>query len=87
METLSGILMIAAIAVFVYILIKILSAPIRLLFKILINAALGYIVLFIVNFLGGFVGLSIAMNFLNALIVGFLGVPGVVILIVLELFL
>ena len=57
----------------------------RWLLKLLINAALGYIALFILNFFGGFIGLSLGLNFVNAVVVGFLGVPGVILLTLLKL--
>ena len=84
METLSAILMLAAAVIGVVLLIKVLSAPIRWIFKLLLNAGLGFVALWIVNFFGDFVGLSIDMSFLNCLIVGFFGVPGVILLSILS---
>lgn len=86
METISSLLILGAVILFCYLLLKILSAPIRLVLKLLINAAFGFIILFVVNFLGDFVGISLGINFINALITGFLGIPGVILLIVLKLF-
>ena len=70
----------------VILLLKILSAPIRLAFKLLINAGVGFLILFVVNFFGDFVGFTLGVNFLNALVAGILGVPGVILLIVIKLF-
>ena len=78
METLSSLLMIAAGVVFIILLIKILSAPIRWIFKLLLNALLGFVVLFIFNFFGDFIGITIPITLVSALITGFFGVPGVV---------
>lgn len=86
METISSILILAAVAVGVILLLKILSAPIRLAFKLLINAGVGFLILFVVNFFGDFVGFTLGVNFLNALVAGVLGVPGVILLIVIKLF-
>lgn len=80
METLSSLLMIAAVVVFVILLIRILSAPIRWIVKFLAHAAFGYVLLFVVSFFGDFVGLNIELNLLNSLIAGFFGIPGVVFL-------
>lgn len=87
MENLSTILMAAAIIAAVFVLIKILTKPIRFAFKMLINAAFGFVILFVVNWLGGFVGFSLGVNLINALVAGVLGVPGVILLIVIKLFL
>jgi len=40
--------------------------------------------LLLLNFVGGYFGLHIALNPVTALVVGFLGVPGVVLLLVLR---
>ena len=85
MVTLSSILMIAATVVFIILLIKILSAPIRWIFKLALNALLGFVVLFIFNFFGEFIGISIPINLISSLITGFFGVPGVVFLILYQI--
>ena len=85
METISSLLILGAVILFCFVLIKIISTPMRWLLKLLINAALGYIALFILNFFGGFIGLSLGLNFVNAVVVGFLGVPGVILLTLLKL--
>lgn len=86
METISSLFILAAVAVGVILLLKILSAPIRLAFKLLINAGVGFLILFVVNFFGEFVGFTLGVNFLNALVAGVLGVPGVILLILIKLF-
>lgn len=86
METISSLLILAAVVVGVILLLKILSAPIRLAFKLLINAGVGFLILFVVNFFGEFVGFTLGINLLNALVAGILGVPGVVLLILIKLF-
>ena len=58
--------------------------PLKGLFKLLINGVLGGFILAAINFFGGFVGLHIVINPLTALITGLLGVPGVVLIIILQ---
>ena len=84
METLSGILLIAALVVGAILILKILTKPICWIFKLLLNAAFGFVLLFLVNFFGDPVGIYIGVNFVNALVAGFLGVPGVILLVVLQ---
>ena len=81
METIA-IIVIAVIAVFL--ILKLLTAPIRFAAKMLINALVGFLVLFLLNFVGGIVGLSLGINWFNALIVGIFGAPGVVLLLLLK---
>ena len=45
---------------------------------------MGFVILFVVNWLGAFIGLSLGVNWINALVAGILGVPGVVLLIVIK---
>ena len=84
METVVTVAIIAAAILLLLLLIKILSTPLRLMFKLLLNAAGGVVLLFVFNFLGGFVGLSLGMNWLNALIAGTLGIPGVILLLLVK---
>lgn len=84
METFSSLLLLAAVIVGVILLVKLLSAPFRWIVKLLLNAALGFVLLFVVNYFGGFVGIELGMNLINALVAGFLGVPGIILLLVLK---
>jgi inhibitor of the pro-sigma K processing machinery len=71
----------------IYLVVKIFSWPIKMLVKLLINGVLGAILLVLVNFVGSGFGISLGINAFTALIAGFFGVPGVIFLIVLKLFL
>lgn len=64
---------------------RLLVVPIRILIKLLINGLIGGVFLFLFNLFGSIFNLSIAINPLNALIVGFLGVPGVIILLIYQM--
>jgi inhibitor of the pro-sigma K processing machinery len=70
-----------------YIVGMILVIPIRILIKLLINGLIGGVVLFIFNLIGGIFNLAITLNPLNAIIVGFLGIPGVVLILILQMIL
>ncbi|NLN15414.1 MAG: pro-sigmaK processing inhibitor BofA [Tissierellia bacterium] len=73
--------------VILYILSMILVIPLRILIKLIINGLIGGVILFIFNFLGSFFGLSIVINPFNAVLVGILGVPGVILLLILQVLL
>lgn len=70
-----------------YIVGMLLVIPLRVIFKLIINGLIGGATLFIFNLIGGLFGLGIAINPLNALIVGILGVPGVILLLILQVIL
>lgn len=68
----------------VFIILKILAWPIKKIVKILINIAIGAVLLLIVNYVGAFFNFMIPINWISALVVGLLGIPGVVILAILQ---
>ncbi len=86
MEMLYTVLLIAAVLVAAYVLIKILAAPIKKIFKLLINAVCGFALLFLANFVGGFFDFSIPVNLLTCIIAGAFGIPGVIFLVVVVMF-
>lgn len=77
---------VAAIVILV-VIFKILSFPLKILNKLVINGIIGLVLLYITNLIGGSIGLTIAINPITALIAGFFGIPGVIFLIVYKMFL
>ncbi|MGL4773206.1 MAG: pro-sigmaK processing inhibitor BofA family protein [Clostridium sp.] len=69
--------------VILYIIIKLLKLPI----KLLINGIMGVILLFIVNLFGANFGITIGINIVTSLIAGIFGIPGVAVLLVIQMFL
>lgn len=75
MEELIGIIVSAAA---VFLLIKLISTPIRWFWKICINTLAGCILLTLSNLLAPLTGLYIDITFLHGCLVGFFGLPGYV---------
>lgn len=73
--------------IMLYIMGILLVIPLRIIFKLVINGLIGGVILFLFNLFGGIIGLSIIINPVNSIIVGVLGVPGVVLLLILQLLL
>lgn len=67
-----------------FLVAKLLILPIKIVWKLAVNALVGGITLLIINFIGGFFGLYIQINIITALITGILGVPGVVMILILQ---
>ncbi len=55
------------------------------LIELIINILLGIVVIWLINTFGSSLGISIPLNFITALVVGILGIPGVIILVLLNL--
>ena len=64
-----------------------LLVPMRMLWRVLAGGVMGALALAVVNFAGAAFGFSVAVNPFTALAVGFLGMPGAVMLVLLQLLL
>ncbi len=58
--------------------------PMKVVLKLALNSLIGGAAILLVNVLGAQWGLFIPLNVLNALIVGILGLPGAVLLLILQ---
>jgi len=65
----------------------VLLVPLKWLMKLLVNGVLGGAALFAINLVGGVFGVTIPINPLSAIVAGFFGLPGVVLLLSLKLIL
>ncbi len=66
------------------VVIRVFFTPLRWLLKLAINTGLGYLGLFVLNWLGSMVGFTIGINLFNAIITGLFGVPGLILLCLLK---
>ena len=60
--------------------------PIRSIVKLLINSIIGGMLIFIINLVGSSFDFHIGLNIVNSIIVGLLGIPGAVLLVILKIF-
>jgi len=67
-----------------YVLVRILYLPARWLFLVMYNGVIGGVILWLLNFAATPLGLRVAINPLTAVIAGFLGIPGVIFLIIIS---
>ncbi len=72
---------------FLFIIGKIFIVPIKWIIKLIFNSILGGLIIFAINLIGGIWGFHIGLNFLTAILVGILGIPGAICLIVIALLL
>ena len=85
MDLVYTILMVVGCIFALYVLLKIVMAPIKWIFKLLLNTLSGFILLFLANLIGGFFNFSLSINLINCLISGVFGIPGVIFLVMLKL--
>ena len=74
------------VAIIVLLVAKfVLNLNVRRIIELAINIVLGILVLWLLNKFGGGLGISIPINVITAIVVGVLGIPGVIILVLLNL--
>ena len=81
----TNIIMYLACIFFLFIFGKVFILPIKKILKLVFNSILGGITIFLINLIGSSFGFHIGLNFLTSIVVGILGVPGVVLLILIKL--
>ena len=69
---------------FIIALLRVFSAPLRVALLLLANTLLGFLALWVVQLTSGLTGIALGMNLWNALVVGILGVPGFVLLLLIQ---
>ena len=72
-------------AVLTLLLVRILLLPLKAVFKTGVHAGFGVLCLWLLNTVSGFTGVFLPINAVTVLIAGFLGVPGIGIITLLEL--
>ena len=73
-----------AIGIAVLIVMRIFTLPVKWIFKLLLNTVLGFVGLFLVNWIGSYIGVSLGINVVNAVVVGTFGIPGLILLLLLR---
>ena len=71
----------------IFIFGKILIVPIKKIVKLIVNSILGGVLLIFINYIGGiFFNFSIGVNIWTSVIVGILGIPGAILLVLIKIF-
>lgn len=77
--------MVGLLAVFLLAaLLRVFKAPLRLALKLLVNTLLGFLALYLTGLTAPLTGITLGLNLWNALIVGILGLPGFVLLLLVQ---
>ena len=74
----------AGAVILIFIVGKIFLWPLKLVLKLVLNSIAGGLIILIFNAVCAGLGLMIPLNFLSAIIVGILGLPGAVLLLILT---
>lgn len=67
-----------------FVILKILSISLPLIIKLVWNGIIGLITLVIFNLIGGIFGLTLELTFLNTIVAGIFGIPGIILLLIFQ---
>ena len=65
-----------ALLFLVVVCLRLFAAPLKLALKVAFNSALGFGAVWLLNLTTSVTGLSLGLNWFNALLIGILGLPG-----------
>ena len=71
-------------AVLFFALLRLIALPIQWGLKVFLNSACGFFCLFLLNTVSGFTGIYFPINYVTVIIAGFLGLPGIGVLALLQ---
>lgn len=70
--------------VLLYVVGWLLLVPLKIVWRFILNGIIGGAILWFINLIGGLLGVTIALNPITALTVGFLGIPGLILILLLQ---
>ena len=78
-----GILVILGVILAAWVLLKLCKVSFKIIWKLLVNALIGGLVLFVLNFIPG---VNMPINWLTTILTGLFGVPAVLVIFIVSLF-
>ena len=84
MDVMQAVLLAVTVLFLAVALLRIFRTPLKLAVRLLSNTALGFLALWCANLASPVTGLALGLNLWNALTVAVLGLPGLVLLLLLQ---
>ena len=84
-ETMENIIALIVPVIIGFLVLKFVVKQVGCLWKMLVNSASGFICLWLLNLLSGLTGIVFEINLITCLLVGFLGIPGIILLVIGQL--
>ena len=81
----SNIIVFLACLIVIFIIGKIFFVPIKKITHLIINSLLGGLVIYVINIIGASFNFHIGLNIFTSIFVGFLGIPGVILISLIQL--
>ncbi len=71
---------------FLFLFGRIFILPLKSILKLVLNSILGGLMIYFINLIGNVFSFHLGLNYVTAIISGILGIPGVILLVVLKIF-
>lgn len=81
---LTSTLIVVGCAIAIFIIGKIFLFPIKKIIKLVLNTVIGGAIIYIINLVGANFGFHIGLNIITSLVVGILGIPGAILLVIVQ---
>lgn len=72
---------------FIFLFGRLFIVPIKKIIKLVFNSVLGGICIYIINLVGSMYNFHVGLNIFTSIIVGLLGIPGAVLIVIIKLLL
>ena len=72
---------------FLFIFGRVFIVPISKVVKLVLNSILGGLLIFVINLIGANFGFHIGLNFFTSILVGLLGLPGAICIVIIKILL
>lgn len=82
----NNMLVFAAAICFIFLFGRIFVKPLKCICKLVLNSILGGLLILIINYIGQGFNFHIGLNIFTSILVGLLGVPGAILLVILQIF-
>lgn len=82
----NNMLVLSATICFLFLFGRIFVKPIKFAFRIALNSILGCLLIVLINYIGLNFNFHIGINIWTSVLVGILGIPGAVLLVILQIF-
>ena len=71
---------------FLFLIGRVFALPVKKVLKLVFNSILGGGLIYVINIIGSSFGFHIGLNLVTSIAIGILGIPGVIALILIKLF-
>ncbi len=81
----NNVLAFSAAVCFIFLFGRIFVKPLKVLFKLALNSILGGVLILIINYIGQSFNFHVGLNIVTSVLIGLLGLPGAILLVIINL--